>query len=153
LWYRHHSEGRYRLAGGLRPFQGLVLWYRHYSEGRYRLAGGLRPFRAMLCSPEGAIYTNVGYSPSGKNMKTFQGLVLWYRHYSEGRYRLAGGLRPFQGLVLWYRHHSEGRYRLAGGLRPFRAMLCSPEGAIYTNDGYSPSDKNKNAITSPEGAQ
>ncbi len=33
------------------------------------------------------------------------------------------------------------------------AMLCSPEGAIYTNDGYNPSDKNKNTITSPEGAQ
>jgi len=27
-------------------------------------------------------------------------------------------------LVLWHRHHSEGRYRLAGGLRPFRAWFC-----------------------------
>jgi len=31
---------------------------------------------------------------------------------------------PFQGLVLWHRHHSEGRYRLAGGLRPFRVWFC-----------------------------
>jgi|GEM_PF-1794989 len=168
------------LDKNMKTFQGLVLWHRHHSEGRYHLAGGLRPFRALLCSPKGAIYTNVGYSPAGKNMKTFQGLVSWHRHHSEGRYHLAGGLRPFrallcspkgaiytnvgdspadknmktfQGLVLWHRHHSEGRYHLAGGLRPFRALLCSPKGAIYTNVGYSPAGKNKKIITSPEWAQ
>jgi hypothetical protein len=50
-------------------------------------------------------------------------------------------LSPFQGLVSWRCHNSEGRYRLAVGLRPFRAMIPSPEGALYANDGHRPSDK------------
>jgi hypothetical protein len=75
------------------PFQGLVSWCGHNSEGRYHLAGGLRPYRAMMLSPEGAtynseaatplahkkttisspegaIYANDGYSPSDKKKKS-----------------------------------------------------------------------------------
>ena len=51
-------------------------------------------------------------------------------------------LSPFQVFcVSWRCQYSEGRYRLAEGLRPFRAMMLSPDGAIYANDGHSPSDK------------
>ncbi len=60
-------------------------------------------------------------------------------------------IAPFQGLISWLCLNGEGRYRLALGSHPFRAMMGSPEGATYPNDGYSPSDR-PIQITSPERA-
>ena len=60
-------------------------------------------------------------------------------------------ISPFQGLVSWRCQYSEGRYRLAGISCPYRAIMRSPEGARYANDGHRPSGK-ASSITSPEGA-
>lgn len=60
-------------------------------------------------------------------------------------------LRPFRAYVSWL-CHSIGLHPIFMYSTPSGLTLHSPEGALYPNDGCSPSDKERITITSPERA-
>jgi len=87
-------------------------------------------------NPKGVLYTNGGYRPSFKRMvvvilRPFRASVSWLCHFI-----------PLYGMLV---------YSALSGLSHQRNSL-SPEGAIYANDGHSPSDKRASNVISPKGA-